>query len=206
MGIDLLVFATLEQFSSKLSLHFVRWSTLLRSTAVIFLCAAAPVASAQGQDLVPQRRVADVQWPGAGMVEPPPRHSARIATIVAGLRLPVLIPESFAKFKSLDVVSTGPYDYTASVRLRSTKLWINGSRQEVIPPEGAMAAQEFAAPPPGAFVEPDPPEPVVVNRKLERYGVGYVISAECARPSDVHCEDAYLAKLEVSLRLFGGKQ
>lgn len=125
--------------------------------------------------------------------------------MIATLELPVLIPASFAQFDSFDVVSTGAFDYTASVRLKTVKLWINGTRQEVIVPDGAMAATEFPAPPTDAFIEPDPPEPVVVNRRLERYGVGYVISAECARPADKHCTDAYLAELETSLRLFGGK-
>ncbi len=176
-----------------------------RLVPVILLVAYGLSSSAQAQDAVPQRRVADVDWSSAGFAEPPPPHSARIAGIVRGIRLPVLIPASFARYRSFDVVSAGPYDYTASITLRSGKIWINGSRQEVVPPEGAMAGQEFA-PDPGAFTEPDPPEPVIVDRRFTRYGAGYVISAECARPDDRTCSETAMAELERSVRVFGGSQ
>lgn len=170
---------------------------------LILLAASTWTGSAGAQDAVPSRRVAEVDWPAAGFTEPPPPHPARIADVVRGVQLPVLIPASFARYKSFDVVSTGPYDYTASVLLPGAKLWINGSRQEVVPPEGAMAAQEFE-PDPNAFTEPDPPEPVTVNRRFSRYGAGYVISAECAKPTDRNCSEQALAELERSVRLFGG--
>lgn len=171
----------------------------------IVLLFASAASSACAQDAVPARRVADVQWPAAGFTEPPPPHPARIAGIIKTVRLPVLIPASFARYKSFDVVTAGPNDYTASVLLPGAKLWINGTRQEVVPPEGAMASQDYE-PEPGAFVEPDPPEPVTVNRRFSRYGAGYVISAECASPSDKHCSEQSLAELEGSVRLFGGSQ
>lgn len=169
-----------------------------------FMAALIPFA-AIAQDATPSRRIAEVQFPAAGLVEPPPPHSARIAQVIAAVKLPVLIPASFAKARSFDVISAGPYDYTASILLPGAKLWINGSRQEVVPPEGSSAAMENE-PAPGAFTEPDPVEPRLVNRRFKRYGAGYVISAECAKPSDTRCDDAYLATLEQSARLFGGAQ
>ena len=170
----------------------------------VFLAALVPMA-AIAQDAIPNRRIADVEFPAAGFVDPPPPHSARVAQVIAAIKLPVLIPNSFAKYKSFDVISTGPYDYTASVLLPGAKLWINGSRQEVVLEEGAAAAMENE-PAPGAFTEPDPPEPRQANRRFKRYGAGYVISAECAQPTDTRCDDAYLATLEQSVRLFGGAQ
>lgn len=161
---------------------------------------AAPVMA---QDAEPARRVANVEWPAAGFTDPPPRHSKKAAKTIRTVQLPVLIPISFARYKSFQVVSAGPYDYSASVLSHGAKLWINGSRQQVIPPPGALTAATYE-PDPGAFDEPDPPEPRIVNRRFNRYGVGYVISAECARPEDTRCDEAFLVKLEKSLRVFGG--
>lgn len=172
-----------------------------RQLVVLLLGCCSGVAAAQ--DAVPTRRVAEVDWSTAGFTEPPPPYPARVEAVVRTVRMPVLIPASFARYKSFEVVSAGPYDYTASVLAPGAKLWINGSRQVVIPPEGAMVAQEFE-PDPGAFVEPDPPEPRLVNRSFKRFGVGYVISAECAQPTDKRCDDAALAELEQSVRVFGG--
>ncbi|MFS0736864.1 hypothetical protein ABC347_07430 [Sphingomonas sp. 1P06PA] len=149
--------------------------------------------------------MAEVDWSQAGFAEPPPPHPARIAAVIRQVRLPVLIPAGFARYRSFDVVSTGPYDYTASILLPGAKLWINGSRQEVLPPPGAMAAQDNE-PDPGAFVEPDPPGPVTLDRRFTRYGAGYVISAECVKASDRNCSDQGLAELERTLRVFGGSQ
>ena len=180
----------------------VRFFTSVASAAFV----AFGAASVSAQDVVPSHRIANVQWPAAGLIEPPPPHSAAIAAVIKTLKLPVLIPASFARFKTFEVVSTGPYDYTASVRIHGAKLWIDGTRQEVIAPEGAAGAQEFAPSPAAAFIEPDPPEPKLINRKVQRYGAGYVISAECVDPNDHHCTDDYLRQLEASLRIFGGAQ
>lgn len=181
---------------------FRSWSGLVRGLAIT---AAFSPTVAVAQDATPGRRIADVAFPAAGMVEPAPPHPASVAQVIATVRLPVLIPARFARARSFEVVTAGPYDYTASILLSGAKLWINGSRQEVVLPEGAAAAMENE-PAPGAFTEPDPPEPRLVNRRFKRYGAGYVISAECARPSDTRCDDAYLATLERSVRVFGGAQ
>lgn len=161
--------------------------------------------SVQARDAEPSRRVARVDWAAAAFTEAPPPHSEKVAAEISTVQLPVLIPESFARFRSFEVVSAGPYDYTASVRLKDAKLSINGTRQEVIPPAGAMAGESFE-PDLGAFIETDPPEPRIANRRFSRFGVGYVISVECVKPSDTRCDDAYLASLEQSVRLFGGTE
>jgi hypothetical protein len=173
---------------------------LLGAAGAILWAGALPA-----QDAQPTRRIADINWQAAGFAEPAPRVSPRIAAIVRTVRLPVLIPAGFAKYKSFDVVSAGPYDYTASIRASGAKIWINGSRQEVVPPQGAMSAVDHE-PDPGAFVEPDPPEPKLINRRFSRYGAGYTITAECLTPTDRHCDEAELARLERTVLLFGGRQ
>lgn len=160
--------------------------------------------AATAQDQVPTRRVVDVQWPDAGLVEPPPAFSSRVAKTVAAVRLPVLVPAGFAAFGSFEVVSDTPNDYTASVRANGAKLSINGTRQASDPPAGAPTATPFAPGDAAALQEPDPVEPRIVDRGFTRYGAAYLITAECARPADTRCTDAYLAKLEQSVRLFGG--
>ena len=156
------------------------------------------------QDAAPTRRVVEVQWPDAALVEPPPPFSARVARTVSTVRLPVLVPAIFAGFNSFEVVSDTANDYTASVRAKGAKFSINGTRQASDPPPGAATAMVMVPDATAALQEPDPPEPRIVDRGFTRYGAAYLITVECARPADARCSDAYLDRLERSVRLFGG--
>lgn len=177
------------------------------STAVLGSLISLP-SMVTAQD-APTRRVVDVDWPAAGLTEPGPRLPPAVATQAAAVRLPVLVPMRFPRFKSFDLVTVGPYDYTASVRPTGAKISVNGTRQAVDPPPGAAAAlqnEPSADADDAGFAAPDPLDQILVNRSFTRFGVAYLITIECASAGDRRCTDAFAAELEASMRLVGGAQ
>jgi hypothetical protein len=154
-------------------------------------------AMAQTETL-PSARVADVTWPDEG----PSSVSEVDLKVLAGVEktlLPVLVPESFFAFRTLQFVGEES-SYAASVKATGATLSIAGTRLAFDLP----GDQPNANSPEASKVTIDLGERTA-SAGYVRFGVAYRIDVECDSPNDSRClVDKYARRLLESVILAGG--
>lgn len=149
--------------------------------------------TAQAQDLSPTPRVADIQWPEIGPSATASGDSRFSA--VDSVRLPVLVPDYFLRFKSFELVAD-PLQYMVAVELDWGTLQLFGTRvvQELPGQAAGINAAETVN-----FAE----QSVEVGQ--QRYGAAYLLRIECRTPNNRNCTDAGFARsLLTKARVMGG--
>ncbi len=162
----------------------------------LFLAAWLTPVSVLAQESAPLVRVVDVvEWPtemGAGAPLPDgPLSSARQTY------LPVLVPDRFLEFKSLDFVGD-PLSYTASILSTNAKQTISGTRVSFTVP------QEPGPLPQSSVLDVGIAEQSIYA-SFKRHGAAYIITVECRTEEDKRCsEEAYIRGLVDELAIVGG--
>lgn len=164
------------------------------SLAAILLAAAG--------DLVPEQRLADIQWPNAapGRVESAPgqmesRHLDQV-------RLPVLVPRQASRLRTFRFRGD-TNQYSATAMIEGAKIAILGTRHVVIPPRESSAGLASAAP--GAdFILME--KEGAIDLSFSRFGAAYTISVECYRLSDSRCaKEDFIRSLAEGMVFVGGR-
>lgn len=166
------------------------------ATSCLLLTLSVGLAAQPGPGGAAAPRVADVSWPEPGAIPVAdvefPFNDAQQAL------LPVLVPESFLRYRSLNYVGT-QLDYTASVTGAGIAASIAGTRIafDRTAAEGADLADNA--------VQLDF-EDKIVRASFARFGVAYLISVECAQVADARCGGgAFVTRLAESLVLVAGR-
>lgn len=176
------------------------WAVYFRITyqvqLALFTTVSLVAIVALAQEPVQMSHTVDViEWPADSRSGAPATEG--MLSRASATHLPVLVPERFLAFKTLDLVND-PLSYTASVLAIDAKQSISGTRVSFHDSSDTNPAIEAET------VDIKSAEHSIFA-SFKRYGAAYIVVIECRRPEDTRCTEVdYIHNLVKDMEVIGG--